>query len=266
MKFLLLLCTSAAAAPNIMLSIPSNSFPFLTNNPSDVPLPIELLDYMFGMTDARSTITTAGYESVLSTTSLSSFVDMSKSYPNLDFRQCIGNSGVFNSDCVITEMAQESSVRKADLSAPLSIVIGENFESALPILRDRNVKIGLAAQSTIIVASEFSVNEAADVNGTAYLTEYLIKKYPVKVSFIPSNIAACVSGLRSAHAEIDILNHFLNPPLDSNDRAGLAILYALNSVVIPRWNTDTPFSGVSAAGCFNTFEVIDTLEQLFLTV
>ena len=78
MKFLLLLCDSAAAAPNIMLSLPSNSFPFLTNNPDGVPVPIELLEYMRGIIDAKSTITTAEYESILTATSIGSFVDMSK--------------------------------------------------------------------------------------------------------------------------------------------------------------------------------------------
>ena len=113
------------------------------------------------------------------------------------------------------------------------------------------------------MASEFSVNEAADVTGTAYLTEYLIKKYPAKVSFIPKNIVACSgSTRRTAHAEIDIINRFLNPPLDLDDRAGLAILYTLNPLVIPTWNADTPFSGVSQAVCFDTFQVIDTLEKL----
>ena len=70
---------------------------------------------------------------------------------------------------------------------------------------------------------------------------------------------------RAAHAKIDIINRFLNPPLDTNERAGLAILYALNPLVIPSWTADSPFGGVSAAMCFNTFEVIDTLEKLFTT-
>ena len=266
MKLLLLLCTAvaaAASAPNLMISLPSSSFPFITNNPNDVPLPIELLEYMHGISDARSTITTAEYDTTLTAMSIGSFVDMSKFHPNLDFRQCIGNSGVFNSDCVVTEMAQDSGIRKADLAAPLNIIIAGNFESALPILRDKSVKAGLTGGSSIIVASEFSVNQATDINGTLYLTEYLVKKYSGEVSFIPKDIAACTVGSRrAAHAEIDIINRFLNPPLDLDDRAGLAILYTLNPLVIPTWNADTPFSGVSQAVCFDTFQVIDTLEKL----
>ena len=267
MKLLFALFVSATAAPNIMLSLPSDSFPFITNNPASVPVPIELLEYMRGIPDAKSTITTAEYESILAATSIGSFVDMSKMYSKLDFRQCNGNSGVFNSDCVVTEMTQDSGIRKVDLTAPLSIILAGKFESALPILRDKNIKAGLTSGSSIIVASEFSVNQATDVNGTLYLTEYLVTKYSGEVSFIPKDIAACTGGSRRvAHIEIEIINRFLNPPLDLNERTGLAILYALNSLVIPTWTVNSPFSGVSQAACFDTFQVIDTLAQLFLTV
>ena len=250
--------------PNIVLSYPATAFPFQTGNVEDVPLALKLLSRLTKFDGVTISVTSANYNDTTAALSAASLNDISTVLPFLDIRACLGSStGVFLNDCRLDGMSRlEEFIKPVDFTLPITMVLSGTIDSSLAVLRDRTLKNCLGS-STIIVASDWAVLQQTDREASIYLSQYITVKYPDVVKFIAPDLQQCASSTKDELFDEDgIIDDILfGEGLDA--RAAIGVLYTLNPAVLDSWVSDSPFSGAKTAGCFNTYKILETLENLF---
>jgi hypothetical protein len=234
--------------PNIVLSYPADVFPHQTKDIEDIPLPLKILSRLSSFPSTAISVASANYTDTTLAMAAASIADISIVLPYLDLRRCMGaSSGVFVHDCTTDDMLRdETRIHPLDLTAAATIVLGGGVDSGFAIIRDRTLRTSLGG-SCIIVASDWTMLLAVDLEAGVYRSQYIAPKYPGVVKFLSTSLRPCLTvgktGPNQFNEDHIIDEILLGHGLDVLTAFG--VLYALNPDILSSWETDVPFAGAS---------------------